>query len=84
MTFSLWLRLRREEGALQRLIGVVRRRGYDVLDLEAHTRADGASMDVVLTLESERPSEVLERHVAKLIEVEAVVLTKKTQKASAR
>ena len=84
MTFSLWLRLRREEGALQRLIGVVRRRGYDVLDLEAHTREGGASMDVVLTLESDRSSEVLERHVAKLIEVEAVVLTTKTQKAGAR
>jgi acetolactate synthase regulatory subunit len=84
MIFSLRLRLRRDEGALLRLIGVVRRRGYEVLDLEAHTTQGGASMEVLLTLESERSAEVLERHVAKLVEVEVVVSTQKTQKAGAR
>ena len=84
MSFTLWLRLRRDEGALQRLIGAVRRRGYDVTDLEAHTRADGTSMEVTLTIDGERSSEVLERHVAKLVEVEAVVLTKRMPAATER
>ena len=74
MSFSIQVRLRRAEGALQRLLCVLRRRGYDVTDLEAHATADGAALDVTVALVSERPSDVLARHVAKLIECEAVAL----------
>ncbi len=71
---TIEVKLRRAEGALQRLLCVLRRRGYEVTDLEAHTTDDGASLAVAVTLESDRPSDVLARHVAKLIECEAVAL----------
>jgi acetolactate synthase regulatory subunit len=67
------VRIRREEGDLERLLGVFRRRGWQVTALEARMTG-GGSMTVHATLEGDRSPEVLARQVERLIEVEAVHL----------
>jgi acetolactate synthase regulatory subunit len=66
--------MRRAEGDLERLLGVFRRRGWNVTGLEARATRDGATMTVHATLEGDRSPEVLARQVERLWEVEAVQL----------
>lgn len=66
------VRIRRAEGDLERLLGVFRRRGWQVTALEARPVRDGTTMAVHATLEGERSPEVLARQVGRLVEVEAV------------
>jgi acetolactate synthase regulatory subunit len=68
------VRLRRAEGDLERLIGVFRRRGWQVTGLEARSIRDSGTMTVHATLEGDRSPEVLARQVERLVEVEAVHL----------
>ena len=72
MSFSLELTVRRSERALERLIGVVGRRGYEVTGVSANLVAGGHALAVKLTLESERPAELLAKHLEKLHEVSEV------------
>jgi acetolactate synthase II small subunit len=72
MTSDLWMVVRREEGVLVRVIGLIVRRGFEPVRVEAHTNEDGNRLRIGLTLESNRPVEVLARHLAKLNEVERV------------
>ena len=65
------VRMRRAEGDLERLIGVFRRRGWNVTALEARATRDGATMTLHATLEGDRSPEVLVRQVERLWEVEA-------------
>ena len=82
MSFSLQVRIRKEEGALVRLLGLVTRRGYDVLGLWAELTPDRAAFDVRVEFQPitppgdpwYRPPEVLARMVAKLYDVEKVEL----------
>ena len=84
MSFSLYVRLKKAEGSLVRLLGQIGRRGYDVLAVRAELSADGKAFDVVVDFEpfmpvppavqEARPAEVLPRLVEKLIEVEKVEL----------
>jgi acetolactate synthase regulatory subunit len=66
------VRMQRAEGDLERLLGVFRRRGWQVTALEARSIRDGSAMTVHATLEGERSPDVLARQVERLIEVEAV------------
>lgn len=84
MSFSLYVRLKKAEGSLVRLLGQIGRRGYDVLGVRAELSADKKTFDVVVEFEpfmpvppaaqEARPVEVLPRLVEKLIEVEKVEL----------
>ncbi|HZU83462.1 MAG TPA: ACT domain-containing protein [Polyangiaceae bacterium] len=67
------VRVRRAEGDLERLLGVFRRRGWQVSALEARSASPGGStMTVHATLEGDRSPEVLARQVGRLVEVESV------------
>ncbi len=68
------VRLRRSEGELERLIGLFRRRAWQVSALEARASRDGSTMTVHATLEGDRSPEILARQVERLIEVESVHL----------
>jgi acetolactate synthase regulatory subunit len=69
---KLVVRVRRAEGDLERLLGVFRRRGWQVTAVEARTTRDGSTMTVHATLEGDRTPDVLARQVARLVEVESV------------
>jgi len=75
MSFRLEMTLRRKERAFERVVGLVGRRGYEVVAVSAALAPDGAAMTVRLTLESDRPAELLARQLAKLYEVTAVRLS---------
>jgi acetolactate synthase regulatory subunit len=68
------VRVRRAEGDLERILGVFRRRGWQVTAFEARAARDGSTMSVHATLEGDRSPEVLARQVGRLVEVEAVHL----------
>jgi len=84
MSHSLYVRLKKAEGSLVRLLGQIGRRGYDVLGVRADLSADGTAFDVVVefkpfmpvppAVQQARPAEVLPALVAKLVEVEKVEL----------
>lgn len=76
MTTELALVVRREEGVLVRVVGLVVRRGFEPIRVLAHLNADARTLGIGLTLESDRPVEVLARHLAKLNEVERVAVTR--------
>jgi acetolactate synthase regulatory subunit len=66
------IRVRRAEGDLERLLGVFRRRGWQVTAFEARSMRDGMAMTVHATLEGDRSPDVLARQVERLVEVESV------------
>ena len=74
MSFCLEVKLVRKERAFERVVGLVGRRGYEVIGVSAELADEGAAMSVLLTLESDRSPELLARHVAKLREVTVVRL----------
>jgi acetolactate synthase regulatory subunit len=73
VSFTFELVLRRAERALERVLSLTGRRGYELVAVDASTRADG-KLAVRLTLASERSAETLKRQLEKLVEVEAVEL----------
>src|SRR4029077_4209054 len=92
MSFSLYVRLKKAEGSLVRLLGQIGRRGYDVLGVRAELSADQKAFDVIVDFESfmpvppavqeARPAEVLPRLVEKLIEAETDALRGPSSPAS--
>ncbi len=72
MNFILQLRLKNIDGVLERVLGVVRYRGYQVLKLMANPSPDGARMDVTLKVGSKSKNNHLTRHLQKLLDVEAL------------
>ena len=78
MKALLHIRIRKAEGCLVRLLGLVQRRGYDVRGVTARLTGDGKAFDVVLDVlpiqPANRPMEVLVRMVDKLYDVESVRL----------
>jgi acetolactate synthase regulatory subunit len=63
------LRLKHKDGALVRVLGLTRRRRYDVTHLIAQPSADGDFLDLQMTVESERSEVVLARQLEKLLDV---------------
>jgi acetolactate synthase regulatory subunit len=68
---ALTVRLRRTEGALLRLLGLVQRRGFAIADV-ATERVDAGLWQVRLALESARDAQPLKRQIEKLYDVVAV------------
>lgn len=69
MSVIIELGLRRSERSLERLLGLVGRRGFEVVGLEASVTEDGGELAVKMTLASDRPMEPLLHHIRKLYEV---------------
>jgi acetolactate synthase regulatory subunit len=63
------IRLKHSEGALVRLLGLARRRRFDVTHFVAHPAPDGDFLDVQMTVESERSETVLARQIENLLDV---------------
>ncbi|MGM0577709.1 MAG: ACT domain-containing protein [Myxococcota bacterium] len=72
MTTTYNVRLKRAEGALVRMLGLVGRRGFEPVDLNAAATACGRWIDVHLTVQGERPSDLLARQIERLFDVEQV------------
>ena len=72
MNGTLWVRLRRAEGALLRMLGVVGRRGFETENLVARPSKDGRWIEVTMSVKGTRPVELLERQIMRLVDVEGV------------
>ncbi|MDP9034806.1 MAG: ACT domain-containing protein [Myxococcota bacterium] len=64
--------MQRAEGDLERLMGLFRRRGWQVASLDARSTGDGAAMTVDATLEGETSPDLLVRQVARMLEVQSI------------
>jgi acetolactate synthase regulatory subunit len=71
-TLSLHIRLKSVEGALVRLLGLVMRRGFRVVGMEARQSHCGGRFEVALDVSGHRSPVTLERQIAKLYDVENV------------
>lgn len=69
---TLQLRLKRDEGSLVRLLGLVRRKRFEVVQLHADLSPDGDYLAVRMALETSRPGSSLVAHIEKLIEASHV------------
>ena len=70
MTATLEIRMKRTEGSLVRLLGLVGRRGFETEGVSA--RSLEKHIDVTLTVCGARSVEILERQILKLEDVERV------------
>ena len=70
--FTLQLRVKQSEGALVRILGVTRRRRFDLLHLTADTTEDGHFLDVQMTVQADRAENTLVRQIEKLEDVSQV------------
>ena len=73
------LRVRNAHGALERILGVIRIRGFSVQSLPMQMSQGGQTMDVTLRVESTRPSQFLYQQLEKLHEVESVEMDGKLE-----
>jgi acetolactate synthase regulatory subunit len=71
-TFTLQLRVKQSEGALVRVLGVTRRRRFDLLQLTANATEDGGFLDVQMTVKADRAEHTLLRQIEKLEDVSQV------------
>ena len=72
MSLVLQVKLKNMEGVLERVLGVVRYRGYHLLRLMAHPTPDGSGMDLTLKVNHPSGSVHLPYYLTKLFDVEAV------------
>ena len=72
MNYLTQLRVRNAHGALERVLGVIRVRGFAVQSLSVQPSHGGQYLDLTLRVESTRPSHCLYRQLEKLYEVESV------------
>jgi acetolactate synthase II small subunit len=72
MTHTVRVRLKRQEGSLLRTLGVVFRRGFEVVELSARVEPEGRWIDMTMRVESDRPIEPLCRQIEKLFDVVSV------------
>lgn len=72
MSHHLWVRARNAEGFLERLLGVVRHRGFAVLSLTADAAYDGTVMEIRMQLNGQRSIDNLEKQIMKLFDVQSV------------
>lgn len=71
-TFTLQMRVRQSEGALVRVLGVTRRRRFDLLHLTANATEDGSFLDIQMTVKADRAEHTLVRQIEKLEDVRDV------------
>lgn len=71
-TFTYQMRVRHSEGALVRILGLTRRRRFDVIQFFAQPSPDGDFMDIEMTVRSARQGPTLARQLANLLDVASV------------
>jgi acetolactate synthase II small subunit len=74
MRKQLTLSLDNQVGALERLLRVVRHRGYAVKRFDAHLPDEGGCMQVSMEVESDRLAFTLVAQLAKLTEVRSLTM----------
>jgi acetolactate synthase regulatory subunit len=72
------LRVKNEDGALLRLLSMTRRRRFELVSLAADCCADGRILAVRMTVQAERSTQVLVRHIQKLVDVEHLAVVAAT------
>jgi acetolactate synthase regulatory subunit len=82
--FTLQLRVKQSEGALVRILGVTRRRRFDLLHLTADTSEDGHFLDVQMTVQADRAENTLVRQIEKLEDVSQVEVVEPNEAAGER
>lgn len=82
--FTLQLRVKQSEGALVRILGVTRRRRFDLLHLTADTTEDGHFLDVQMTVQADRAENTLVRQIEKLEDVSQVEVVEPDESAGGR
>jgi len=82
--FTLQLRVKQSEGALVRILGVTRRRRFDLLHLTADTTEDGHFLDIQMTVQADRAENTLVRQIEKLEDVSQVEVVEPGDAASER
>ncbi len=75
MSFQLYLRVKKAERSIERVLGLVGRRGYEIEKILAQPSEGNGWIDVTLTIQSDRSGEVLVRQIARLYEVERVEMS---------
>jgi acetolactate synthase regulatory subunit len=78
-TFTLQMRVRQSEGALVRVLGVTRRRRFDLLHLSAKATEDGSFLDIQMTVKADRAEHTLVRQIEKLEDVHNVEILDRDQ-----
>jgi acetolactate synthase regulatory subunit len=68
-TLTLQLLVRNEEGALVRVLSMTRRRRFNLVSLAADSSADGAFLNVRMTVQAERSAPAFVRQIEKLVDV---------------
>jgi acetolactate synthase regulatory subunit len=82
--FTLQLRVKQSEGALVRILGVTRRRRFDLLHLIADATEDGHFLDVQMTVQADRAENTLVRQIEKLEDVSQVEVVEPDETVSER
>ena len=81
MSYLTQMRVRNNHGALERILGVVRVRGFGVRSMSALPDAAGSHFDLTLKVVSPRPPHRLSRQLAKLVDVENVEIFGRLEQA---
>ena len=76
---TLKLRVKNEEGALVRVLGMTRRRRFDLVSLKADSSIDGNFLDVRMTVQAERSAPAFVRQIEKLVDVAHVEVIKSSE-----
>lgn len=74
MQFFMEMQTRRTESVLERILGVVRFRGFRLMEMNAHTPPGEQYLVVTLKVQGERTGDNLKRQLEKLIDVHLVRL----------
>ena len=69
MRFNLEITTANSEGALERILGCLRQRGFALCGMNADRSHDHTAMAVRLTLEGSRPMDLAVKQIAKLYDV---------------
>ena len=82
MNLIFQLRLNNIDGVLERVLGVIRYRNFQVLRMMAAPTPDGSRMDVTLKVGGLRKTGHLARHLEKLLDVETLEVYSEMKKVS--
>lgn len=72
MKFNLEITTANAEGALERILGCLRQRGFALCAMVANRTSDESAIIIRLTLEGSRPMEQAVKQVSKLYDVHSV------------
>lgn len=72
MKFTVSIRLSNTEGALERLLGKLRQRAFEISSMSADRTADRGFIDARFTIEGSRDVEPVIKQLAKCFEVQSL------------